>query len=157
MKSITESIFDTLLNNLVDDRERFTGDYGELWLPLGTNAYQNATALWTHETYAQARAESRHLCQENSFAVNGIENRINYIVGTGHQYLLGPRPGRTPSDQLITELSAFLEDFRSANQWHTRQIEMLRRYDRDGETIIRMFTAADGSTVLRFIEPEELQ
>jgi hypothetical protein len=152
--SLTESLLDLILDDLVDDRERFYGDNNDLWLPIGTN--QDASHQWTEHKHLQARNQSRYLCDENPFAVNGLENRINYIIGIGHEYLLGPRRGRTADDQLLNLVSDFLEDYRRRNRWHQRQTEILRRYDRDGEVFCRQFTDHQGLITLRFVEPEHI-
>lgn len=153
---IAETLLDLLFSDLVDDRERFLGDNNELWLPLGADHHRNQATNWTAEKYHTARTISRQLCEENCFAINGLENRINYVIGTGHQYLVGPKRGHNPSDELLREVDAFLEEFRANNHWHSRQIETMRRVDRDGTALIRMFDD-NGMTQLRYIEPEELQ
>lgn len=153
--ALYETLVDFLLADLVDDRERFTGDNGELWIPIGADAHRNSAHQWTEETYTNARAISRQLCQENCFAINGLENRKNYIIGTGHQYLVGPRRGHHPTDDILRQTDEFLHDFRAANNWHTRQLETQERIDRDGVALLRLFTE-NGETQLRYLEPDEL-
>src|SRR5205823_375671 len=43
--------------------------------------------------------------------------------------------------------------FVAANNWHRRQQEIVRRYDRDGEVFLRFFVDVDGQTRVRFVEP----
>jgi hypothetical protein len=151
-----EAIFDLLLSDIVDDRERYLDPDGERWHEVGTSRGGDATP-WNEQRHAEAVAQSRWLADENAFAANGLENRVNYVIGTGHQYLLGPRRGAETSAELLDQVDQFLSDFRRVNHWYTRQIESLRRYDRDGEALVRLFADPDGMTHLRFIEPGEIR
>jgi len=49
-----------------------------------------------------------------------------------------------------------VDDFIRRNSWQRRQQEIVRRKDRDGECFLRLFTAADGTTRLRFVEPAQV-
>jgi capsid protein len=53
-------------------------------------------------------------------------------------------------------VQALVDDFIFDNRWHARQQEIVRRRDRDGEVLLRLFTTADGSTRVRFVEPAQL-
>jgi hypothetical protein len=57
---------------------------------------------------------------------------------------------------LAALVQAELDDFLRANNWHRRQAEIVRRRDRDGEVFLRFFTAADGTTRVRFVEPGQV-
>ena len=46
---------------------------------------------------AQIRDQCRALAVANEFAINGHENRISYIVGSGHVYRAVAKQGKTPS------------------------------------------------------------
>jgi hypothetical protein len=151
-----ESVLDAVVADLVDDRERFLGDDGEVWSPVGAAGGGGFGVVWTEQKLASARNLSRSLVEENAFAANGIENRINYVVGTGAEYLFGPRRGASVDDELLAEVEWFVESFRRENLWHARQVECMRRYDRDGEVFLRFFTDSDGVTRLRFVEPESV-
>ena len=49
-----------------------------------------------------------------------------------------------------------LDEFVRLNHWHRRQQEIVRRKDRDGECFLRFFPAADGTTRVRFVEPDQV-
>ena len=69
------------------------GPSGALWPEVGAvagHAESNAGFL-NEQQLADARATGRRLERTNEFAINGHENRVNYIVGTGHSYK-GCRP-----------------------------------------------------------------
>ncbi len=92
----------------------------------------------------------------NEFAINGHENRINYVVGAGHTYRALAKPGLAVGEELVTAAQTLLDDFIITNQWHRRQQEIVRRRDRDGEAFLRFFADPDGSLRVRFVEPGQV-
>ena len=82
--------FDELWNDFVDPAEAICDVDGSSWNRLG-----GATALGSQaagipfadeQQLAQIRDQCRTLAVSNEFAINGHENRISYIVGSGHAY-----------------------------------------------------------------------
>jgi len=67
----------------------------------------------------------------------------------------GEHAGERP-DGLLLAAQSVLDDFVAANRWHQRQQEIVRRKDRDGECFLRLFVAADGTTRVRFVEPDQV-
>ncbi len=128
---------------------------GEHWEPLDRPGLA-AVGFATLEQLTQARRQCRLLALTNEFAINGHENRISYIVGTGFRYRVTSRPGRPVPAGLLVQAQAVLEEFLRENHWHQRQQEIVRRRDRDGEAFLRFFLSAEGKTVVRFIEPWEV-
>ena len=51
----------------------------------------------------------------------------------------------------------FLDQWCKVNRWHSRQEEVLLRYDRDGEVFLRFFHVEDGYLRVRFVEPRNVQ
>ncbi len=49
-----------------------------------------------------------------------------------------------------------MDEFIRLNRWHSRQQEIVRRKDRDGECFLRLFPTADGTTRVRFVEPAQV-
>ena len=88
---------------------------------------------------AQIRDQCRALAVANEFAINGHENRISYIVGSGHAYRAVAGKGPTAAEPLVREVQAVLDEFVRLNHWHQRQQEIVRRKDRDGECFLRLF------------------
>ncbi|MBL8826110.1 MAG: hypothetical protein JNM18_03940 [Planctomycetaceae bacterium] len=81
--------YEQLLDSLVDPRDAWCDDDGSRWMSLGAAgeghdcvgvAYRSETEL------AEIRTQCRALAVSNEYAINGHENRINYIVGFGHRY-----------------------------------------------------------------------
>jgi hypothetical protein len=150
--------FDSLWDSFVDPREPFCDD-DERWLPLaGYGNFDRTLTLGpaSETQLADIRQQCRWLALENEFAINGHENRISYIVGSGHNYRATARKGSDAPPPLVAEVQRLIDEFVCANHWHCRQQEIVRRRDRDGEAFLRFFLAADGSTRVRFVEPDQV-
>jgi capsid protein len=142
-----------ILDKVVDYRDEMEG-----WDPIsfagseGTSigiAYRNESEL------AKIRNEGRQLVLLNEFAINAIENRISYVVGTGHNYKVSARKGIEIVPDVLEHVMAVIDRFTVANRWHARQQEIVRRKDRDGEVFLRFFEDVDTLRV-RFVEPEQI-
>ena len=99
-----------------------------------------ACAFADEQQLAEIRDQCRALAVANEFAINGHENRIRYIVGSGHAYRASP-PGRPRRRRTSwsRDVQAVLDEFVRVNHWHQRQQEIVRRKDRDGECFLRLF------------------
>jgi len=135
-----------------DDWDR---DGRRLWLPLGCRGA--SVPFQTEVELDQIRSECRQLAVENEFAINGHENRISYVVGTGHRYQVVPRPGKSVSQSTISQVQGVLDRFVQENRWQARQQEIVRRKDRDGEVFLRFFPCDDGILRVRFVNPEDVR
>ncbi len=141
------------------------GDYVDPWEPyregdewwegLGTAGGLEA-GFRTLEQLTRAREQCRQLAMTNEFAINGHENRISYIVGTGFRYRVVVRSGHQVPGHLLVQAQTILEEFLLENQWFVRQQEIVRRRDRDGEAFLRFFLSPEGKTIVRFVEPWEV-
>lgn len=90
----------------------------------------------------------------NEFAINALENRINYVIGQGHRY---QAVSKEPHDSaLASSVQDILDSFCEENDWTRKHREIMRRRDRDGEVFCRLFPARRGMMQLRFIEPEQV-
>ncbi|MCC6493095.1 MAG: phage portal protein [Pirellulales bacterium] len=151
---------DSLWDALVDPREAYLDDDGQWWNGVAAAAAvgggRAGLACLTEEQLAAVRLECRRLAATNEFAINGIENRISYLVGPGHAYHAAIRKGAAADMPLLAEVQTVLEQFLEENAWHARQQEIVRRMDRDGEALLRFFASADGRTRVRFVEPEQV-
>jgi capsid protein len=161
---ITEAC-DSLWDALVDPREAYVDDDGLWWNTLaasrgvpapGDPGVGSGHPYLNEEQLAGVRLECRRLAATNEFAINGIENRISYLVGPGHTYRAAVRKGAALAPELVAEVQTVLNEFVHENGWHARQQEIVRRMDRDGEAFLRFFTSADGFTRVRFVEPDEV-
>lgn len=100
---------------------------------------------------SQARKICRWLASQNEYAINGHENRISYIVGTGHKYTAVAKHADV-EEKLVADVQQVIDTFVRQNKWHRRQQEIVRRMDRDGECFLRFFVE-DDALLVRFVEP----
>jgi len=149
--------------NLIDPRDAFRDDDGEMWRPLGGAAGLEggmAALLDSESKLAAIRTECRNLALTNEFAINAHENRISYIVGSGHSYTVQAKknvslPLKAVSDKALAAVQDIIDEFVEEARWHKRQQEIVRRMDRDGECFLRFFPV-DGMLAVRFVEPGDV-
>jgi hypothetical protein len=151
--------FDDLWDNVVDPSEALYDADGSRWIALNSELGPSGTSgvpFANEQQVAEIRAQCRALAVGNEFAINGHENRISYIVGTGHTYRVTVKRGAATPEPLLRDVQSVLDEFVESNHWHRRQQEMVRRRDRDGEVFLRFFPAPDGTMRLRFVEPAQV-
>jgi len=154
-----QEVFDGLWDGFVDPDDALYDADGTRWRMLGTTQTAGAPAAVPYRTesdLAEIRLQCRALAASNEFAINGHENRISYIVGTGHVYRATAKAGHAPPAAMRRQVQAAIDEFVLANHWHKRQQEIVRRKDRDGECFLRLFVLADGGLRVRFVEPEQV-
>jgi len=151
--------FDELWDSFVDPSDALYDADGTRFSLLGGEGLAGSAGgvpFGSEQELAEIRAQCRALAASNEFAINGHENRISYIVGSGHSYRVSAKRGQTVGEPLLQDVQAVLDDFARTNKWHQRQQEIVRRKDRDGECFLRFFLAPDGTTRLRFVEPGQI-
>jgi hypothetical protein len=154
---LREAYFE-LWDSFVDPREAFWDNDGG-WLPLGLPSIAGPfarPAIVNEQQLRELRAECRLLAATNEFAINGHENRVSYLVGTGHTYRATIRKGASADGQLASQVQNVLDAFVRDNKWQRRQQEVVRRLDRDGEAFLRLFVDRQGCTRVRFVEPDQV-
>lgn len=157
-RRLTEAC-DALWDLFVDPRDAYLDDSGQWWDSVATNgqAGQGVSVPFATEAgLADIRNQVRHLAATNEFAINGIENRVSYLVGAGHVYRSCVRKGSHASAELEIETQAVIDEFLEVNHWQARQQEIVRRLDRDGELFLRYFVDSHGITRVRFVEPDQV-
>jgi len=149
--------FDAFYDGYVDPLDAIDDGDRERWSLAGDNSPGGGPGMpYTNEhELASIRNQCRALAVSNEFAINGHENRVSFVVGTGHAYRVSARPG-IEAPRLVGEVQETIDTFLRVNQWHKRQQEIVRRRDRDGEAFLRFFTAADGTVRVRFVEPGQV-
>ncbi len=150
---------DSLWDSLVDPREAWFDDAeGLAWLPVAGAAGGRVAADPTlgEAQLTEIRGQCRALAATNEFAINGHENRISYIVGSGHTYRAAPRKGAAVAADVLARVQGTLDEFLERTAWAHRQQEIVRRLDRDGEAFLRFFATAAGELELRFVEPGQV-
>jgi hypothetical protein len=157
-----QEAYEQFCSTIVDPLDAiFDGD-GVPWLPLGGGLDGATIGGWGPTTEMQLR-EIRNQCRllalTNEFAINGHENRISFIVGSGHTYRAAVKkgqPGQGAPAAWAAAVQEVLDDFVRVNSWQRRQQEIVLRRDRDGEVFLRLFAAVDGTTRVRFVEPGQV-
>lgn len=110
------------------------------------------------------RKRIRALVVNNEIALNAINQRVNYALGTGLKYTaVAGRTGATPGETNSIEADVIaaqevIDAFCELNDLPDREAESLARVDTDGEAFIRLFPDTDtGLIELRFVEPEHVR
>lgn len=150
---------DSLWDALVDPNEAYADDDGLCWTQVTGERPPDGspqTPYFDQRQHAEIRRQCRWLAATNEFAINGIENRISYLIGVGHSYRAVVRKAADAPATLAAEVQSVLDEFLHVNRWQARQQEIVRRLDRDGEVFVRHFLSDDGVTRLRFVEPEQV-
>lgn len=160
---VEESIDISSVAGVLD--EIFDPATGDRWMPLfagSTAPYGEASHLLTTEQGLMVvRMMCRYLAAENEYAINILENRISYIVGDGMKLTFQPRdkmkddPEEESVRSALEELQLVLDDELDRIDFDGIQEETVRRADRDGEAIIRVFHTF-GGIELRFVEPRDV-
>jgi Phage portal protein, lambda family len=152
-----QEIFDALWDDFVDPRDAYADVDGQWWAPVGSpgSGTRRAAPIDEHQL-GELRGQCRRLAMVNEFAINGHENRISYIVGSGHSYHATVCKGMEAEPEVAMQVQKLLDRFLRENRWHERQQEIVRRLDRDGEAFLRFFVDRDGTTRVRFIEPDQV-
>lgn len=146
-------------DNYVDPRDAFWDEQERrFWSPLTSGELKKdgvePPVFRTETDLAIIRNDCRNLAALNAFAINGHENRISYIVGTGYRYRVA---SDTLSDEVIQAAQAVIDQFVKSNRFGELEQELVRRGDRDGEWFIRRFPQADGTLKVRVIEPDQVK
>ena len=142
----------------VDPRDAYSGPGGERWEAIGAPASHLLEELpfrTTAELF-NIQGACRVLLRDNEFAINGHRNRVNYIIGNGHNYSIVAKDERVPESNVLA-VQTVLDEILKVNNWNLRQREIKLRDDRDGESFIRKFRESDGIMRFRFIEPRQVQ
>jgi capsid protein len=153
-RSLTEALYD-LCQSLVDPSEPYS-DTGPGWTALGRATHTANRPLDDEHALHVIRQQCRELATTNPFAINGHENRISFLVGSGHVYRASTRKGCRHDRELCLAVQHVLDEFVRVNRWQRRQQEIVRRLDRDGEVFLRFFTTPNGMTLVRFVEPGQI-
>lgn len=127
------------------------------WSPVSARVAKGkettVTDEWTEEDLAAARADSCQLFDSNEFAIGATDSRRNYAVGDGLAYKAGSADEKSPaSDNLLSDLQAFLDLFVEVNGLSDVESETVLRVDRDGDAAVRLFPGDDGVARVRFVE-----
>lgn len=135
-------------------------DDGETWDEVGFHRGGGSRSAMgrrlTKLELDHAREIGRWLATENEYVIGSMENRVAYTVGEGLVWRVVPRDRNDEDRGLIMAATDALEEFREQESMDLVEQEWIRRQDRDGEAILRLFANADGPPRCRFMAPEDL-
>lgn len=153
------------------------GVNGRAWLPVQQVGRASdrrdggdRPALQTEVDLDRQRGLARWLAEHNPVAIGVLDTLETYTVRTGYQYEAQPGrglAGDVVARELAPQVQRVIEEFTSLNvlgeeeveslAWADREAEAVRRSARDGEVGIRTFDQGDGTTLARFVEPEQVR
>lgn len=153
-KTLLESCLEDY--SCVDPYDAYRDSDGTHWSTLRVTGFSNSqgSGCFDEARLEEIRRQSRDLVLRNEFAINALENRVNYIVGLGHKYYAIPHDDRDL--ELAESVREVLREFCEENQWDKRHREIVRRNDRDGEVFLRFFPDPFAPLRVRFVEPEQV-
>jgi hypothetical protein len=155
-RALSEAI--SLTTSFIDPSDALRDpETGQLWDALGAGREGGVQqTIDSEERLREVRAKARNMALVNEFAINGHENRVSYVVGTGHSYTVTAKPAEELGEKAIEDAQAVIDEFLKENKWNQRQQEMMLRRDRDGECFLRFFADEDGLVRVRFVEPSDV-
>ncbi len=160
-------------------RPRQNDDGDTRWVPPSVPSDRRHGQNWplwrTHFELDQLRQESRLRIAANSYATGLLKNLVNNVIGKGFSYKARPNlnDDQKPDEelqQLVDKTQEVIDRFLRVNNWNgsidprgnltmsgNREREAFRRVKRDGEAFLRFHFQDNGSTVVRWIEPEQVR
>jgi hypothetical protein len=175
-KKVLESLIDDNSYELWSALRRQSED--GFWVPVasfGDRARGRNYPFWqTPSELAELRQKSRVVCVTNAHVKGLLRNLTNYVIGKGFSYQVSSKElSDTDSEAIkgwITQIQDVVDRFLETNHWNSssgapdslvvnssRERECFRRLIRDGEVFLRFFYQDDGTTLVRFVEPEQVQ
>jgi hypothetical protein len=121
---------------------------------------QNAPHVYSEADLDRYRGFAQDLAATNHIAVGIVEHIRNYAIRTGFKYEAVPEK-RFEQDvtakELAPQVQEVIDEFGDLNAWSQREREICERYVVDGEAMVRAFNQRDHTTLVRFIEAEQLR
>lgn len=153
--------------NYVDPREWQTDDYGRPLMigGMGSLGAQRSDRkdgdyrpfFETEAELASIRAKSRWLGGANALGVGVLEKLTDYVIGTGFTFKCEPVEEGQTAAEIALLCQEVIERFIEDNDWQgDADREIFIRSRRDGEAFPVLYPRADGGTILRIIEPEQV-
>lgn len=155
-----------LLGQNVDWAEMNPDGTPDPWVPSGSRRRnrgqgESQPVHFTEEELHRVRGRSRELCATNEFAICGMANRQNYVIGKGLAYRAAALPSADAADpgviKLVAMVQAVIDAFADSCELPAVERECMGRLDRDGEYLLRLFPQSNGILAVRRIEPENVR
>jgi hypothetical protein len=169
-------------SDLWDSVRPSTNDRGsgaDRWVPLSVPSDRRHGADWPiwrmQQELDELRQQARIRVATNSYAKGLLKNLTNNVVGKGFAYSAQAivEEGQEPSDAqtgLEKQAQKVIDKFLRANNWNaqtdprnvlsvtaSRERQTFVRVMRDGEAFVRFHFQDNGTTLTRYIEPEQVR
>lgn len=108
----------------------------------------------TWSDLALLRGASRIVYQTSCLARGAVGGVASYIIGDGFKYRVVEKESGAPGLQAVCQ--DILNENSDLNDWPAIEHSCVMRDSRDGEWYLRDFPQQDGTTLTRWIEPEQL-
>ena len=141
-------------------------EFGGMWYPLGSgfiHARQhghNRPFIWHDLDLDQMRSLARWLTAKNDLAIGAARTITNYTVKRGYKWeaRVAKEYRQDPvAVKLVARVQRLIDDYSDLNNLASRERSACFRSIRDGEVFTRHFAQEDGTTILRFVEPEQVR
>jgi len=132
------------------------------WLPVGGSGARRGGANYPfYQTETELnilRDLSRVVAGTNNHAAGLLRGYTSFVAGTGFKCKVTPKPDSGPVGKAAAaRVTAWLEGWEKRQRWAERQQELVRRTERDGDGILRLFADEDaGELGVRFVWPEQV-
>ena len=167
-QALFESTYDVVGNMagpFMDPRDMFNdtdsgwGGYPSLMPPYYRQSQKRGEVLPVYLTETQLRLirdQTRKLAVDNEFAICGMDNRVNYTVGSsGFKFKAVPYRKNCPP-KLLDMVQRVIDGWNEHNDIPEYTQDMVWRLDRDGDCATRFFKQDSGLVILRTVEAEHI-
>ncbi len=139
--------------------------FGSPLLPAGAGRYdrldgRNRPFIWYDIDLDWMRSQSRWIATRNPLGAGVLRRLTNFAIRKGYVYEARPAEPfakDTATRELAAQVERVLHEFRHLNGWAPRERSAFLRSRRDGEVFLRHFAQPDGTTLVRFVEPEQVR
>lgn len=120
---------------------------------------RNRPFVWADFDLDVIRGQARWVADRNGLGQGILNNLTNYTIKTGYIWKAQPGQGVThpAAPALAAQVQACIDQFGKRNNAPARERSAFRRSRRDGDVAVRFFRQTDGTTLLRFVESEQIR
>ena len=119
--------------------------------------YGSNYPFWYSESQlSMIRAQARICVTMNPNATGLLNGLTSYVIGSGFKYTVQGLPGQNQYPKLVNQIQKIVDEFVDDNAWDELEQELFWRSREDGEFFLRLFPQANGTLMVRTVEPEQV-